>query len=78
MPVAAARRSSLGATGLRRDAQYECWWAITRLVATDVDLISKVLWGVAILAFPIAGLLAFLLLGERTPQMERELGIRRI
>lgn len=54
-----------------------CWWVISRLASLDVALVSKVVWAVAILAFPIAGLVAFLLLGDRTPQMERELGIRR-
>ncbi|MGM1029343.1 MAG: hypothetical protein ACQEWM_05645 [Actinomycetota bacterium] len=43
----------------------------------DVALITKVIWAVAILAFPVAGLIAFLLLADRTPQMECELGIPR-
>jgi hypothetical protein len=54
-----------------------CWWVIARLASMDAALISKVIWAVAILAFPIAGLIVFLLLADRTPQMERELGIRR-
>ncbi|MGY3126763.1 hypothetical protein ACVWW9_000262 [Agrococcus sp. UYP33] len=54
-----------------------CVWAVGKLLRMDVALITKVMWAVAILAFPIAGLIAFLLLADRTPQMERELGIRR-
>lgn len=54
-----------------------CVWVLARLMRMDVALVTKVIWGVAILAFPVAGLIAFLLLGDRTPQMERELGIRR-
>lgn len=54
-----------------------CWWVISRLMSMDVALVSKVIWAVVILTFPVVGLLAFALLGDRTPQMERELGIRR-
>lgn len=54
-----------------------CIWVLGRLLRMDVALITKVIWAVAILAFPIGGLVAFLLLGDRTPQMERELGISR-
>lgn len=54
-----------------------CCWVIVRITRMDAALVSKVLWALAILAFPIAGLVAFLLLADRTPQMERELGIRR-
>ncbi|MGC5078192.1 hypothetical protein [Agrococcus sp. DT81.2] len=54
-----------------------CLWAVAKLLRMDVALITKVLWALAILAFPVAGLIAFLLLADRTPQMERELGIRR-
>jgi hypothetical protein len=54
-----------------------CVWAVARLLRMDVALVSKVLWGLAILAFPLAGLLGFLLLADRTPQIERELGIHR-
>lgn len=54
-----------------------CCWVVVRLSRMDAALVSKVLWVVAILAFPIAGLIAFLLLADRTPQLERELGIRR-
>lgn len=54
-----------------------CVWAVAKLLRMDVALVSKVVWGLAILAFPIAGLIAFLLLADRTPQLEREVGIRR-
>lgn len=54
-----------------------CVWAVGKLLRMDVALVTKVIWAIAILAFPIAGLIAFLLLADRTPQMERELGIRR-
>lgn len=55
-----------------------CVWAVAKLLRMDVALVSKVVWGLAILAFPIAGLIAFALIGDRTPQLERELGIRRV
>lgn len=54
-----------------------CVWSVAKLLRMDVALVSKVVWGLAILAFPIAGLIAFLLLADRTPQLEREVGIRR-
>lgn len=54
-----------------------CCWVIVRLTRMDAALVSKIVWAIAILAFPIAGLVAFLLLADRTPQLERELGIRR-
>lgn len=55
-----------------------CLWAFVRLQRMEIALVSKVVWGVAILLAPVLGFLAFLLLGERTAQMERELGIRRL
>lgn len=54
-----------------------CCWVFVRLTRMDAALVSKVVWAVAILAFPVVGFIAFLLLADRTPQMERELGIRR-
>ncbi|WP_306232205.1 PLDc N-terminal domain-containing protein [Agrococcus beijingensis] len=54
-----------------------CVWAIGKLLRMDVALVSKLLWALAILAFPLFGLVAFLLLADRTTQLERELGIRR-
>lgn len=54
-----------------------CVWAIGALLRMDAALVSKLIWAVAILAFPVAGLIAFVLLRDRTPQLERELGIRR-
>lgn len=54
-----------------------CIWVLSKLLRMEVALITKVIWAVVILAFPIAGLIAFLLLADRTPQMERELGISR-
>lgn len=54
-----------------------CLWVLSRLLRMDVALITRVIWAVVIIAFPVAGLIAFLLLADRTPQMERELGIRR-
>lgn len=55
-----------------------CFWAISRLRRLEIALVSQVIWGAVILLFPLVGVLAFVMLGERTPQMERELGIRRL
>lgn len=54
-----------------------CVWVLGKLLRMDVALITKVIWAIVIVAFPIGGLIAFLLLGDRPPQMERELGISR-
>lgn len=55
-----------------------CVWAMAKLRSMDVALVSQVAWAAVLLLFPVLGFLLFLLLGDRTPQMERELGIRRI
>lgn len=54
-----------------------CLWSFARLQRMEVALVSKVVWGAVILLLPLFGFLAFLLLNDRTEQIERELGIRR-
>ncbi|WP_413319003.1 hypothetical protein AA0Z99_02090 [Agrococcus sp. 1P02AA] len=55
-----------------------CLWALRRLQGMEVAAVSQLAWGLAIVLLPLAGLVAFLLIGDRTPQIERELGIRRL
>lgn len=55
-----------------------CLWALSRVARMPIALVSQVAWAVVILCLPLFGLVAFLLVGDRTEQMERELGIRRV
>ncbi|WP_072314115.1 hypothetical protein [Agrococcus sp. Marseille-P2731] len=55
-----------------------CLWAIARVQRMEIALVSQLAWGLAIVLLPLVGLVAFLLVGDRTPQIERELGIRRL
>lgn len=43
--------------------------------STDISLTAKTAWIIGIIVGPLIGAMAWYLLGDRTPQIERELGI---
>jgi len=50
--------------------------AVQVVRSVDISLTAKTVWIVAIIAAPLVGAMAWYLIGDRTPQIERELGIR--
>ncbi|WAB80634.1 PLDc N-terminal domain-containing protein [Microcella daejeonensis] len=44
--------------------------------STDISLTARTAWVIGIVVAPLIGAMAWYLLGDRTPQIERELGIR--